>query len=78
MNKRKSSRQEAEEPARCAEQAAVQVSALQNGDRAPKRPEKRRQSLGGFLKGLVGGGGCVTSSSGLRGGKGGGSPQGVY
>ncbi|XP_013001111.1 breast carcinoma-amplified sequence 1 isoform X11 [Cavia porcellus] len=52
MNKRKSSRQEAEEPARCAEQAAVQVSALQNGDRAPKRPEKRRQSLGGFLKGL--------------------------
>lgn len=47
---KKSNKQEAKE-VQC-EPAAVEVNSLQNGDRAPKRPEKRRQSLGGFLKGL--------------------------
>ncbi|XP_014642813.1 PREDICTED: breast carcinoma-amplified sequence 1 isoform X1 [Ceratotherium simum simum] len=51
MNKQKSNKQEAREPAPCAEPAVGEVN-LQDGDKAPKRPEKRRQSLGGFFKGL--------------------------
>ncbi|XP_058418431.1 breast carcinoma-amplified sequence 1 [Diceros bicornis minor] len=51
MNKQKSNKQEAREPAPCAEPAMGEVN-LQDGDKAPKRPEKRRQSLGGFFKGL--------------------------
>ncbi|XP_021094700.1 breast carcinoma-amplified sequence 1 isoform X2 [Heterocephalus glaber] len=52
VNKQKDNKQEAREPAQCAEQAVGEISALQNGDKSQKRPEKRRQSLGGFLKGL--------------------------
>ncbi|XP_073931102.1 breast carcinoma-amplified sequence 1 isoform X3 [Castor canadensis] len=52
MNKHKSSKQEAKEPAQCVEPAALDSNSLQNGDKSQKRPEKRRQSLGGFLKGL--------------------------
>lgn len=33
----------------------MEVNSLQGGDKPQKRPEKRRQSLGGFFKGLVGG-----------------------
>ncbi|KAG8510530.1 Breast carcinoma-amplified sequence 1, partial [Galemys pyrenaicus] len=51
VNKQKSNKQEAKEAAQC-EPAVVEVNSLQNGDKAQKRPEKRRQSLGGFLKGL--------------------------
>ncbi|KAM4842145.1 breast carcinoma-amplified sequence 1 isoform 4-T4 [Thomomys bottae] len=51
-NKPKSSKQEVKDPAQCAEPATVDLNSLQNGDRSHKRPEKRRQSLGGFLKGL--------------------------
>ncbi|KAF6087420.1 brain enriched myelin associated protein 1 [Phyllostomus discolor] len=55
-NKQRSNKQEAKEPApctcACAEAAVAEASALQNGDKPPKRPEKRRQSLGGFFKGL--------------------------
>ncbi|XP_045688690.1 breast carcinoma-amplified sequence 1 isoform X4 [Phyllostomus hastatus] len=55
-SKQKSNKQEAKEPApcacACAEAAGAEAGALQNGDRPPKRPEKRRQSLGGFFKGL--------------------------
>ncbi|XP_071067897.1 breast carcinoma-amplified sequence 1 isoform X4 [Dasypus novemcinctus] len=50
--KQKSNKQEAKEPAQCAEQAGVELNSLQNGDKSQKRPEKRRQSLGGFFKGL--------------------------
>lgn len=57
-NKQRTNKQEAKEPApcacACAEAAGAEASALQNGDKPPKRPEKRRQSLGGFFKGLVG------------------------
>ncbi|KAM5245859.1 breast carcinoma-amplified sequence 1 [Ctenodactylus gundi] len=52
VHKQKNSTQEAKDPASCADQAAVEVNSLQNGDKSQKRPEKRRQSLGGFLKGL--------------------------
>ncbi|XP_048205373.1 breast carcinoma-amplified sequence 1 [Perognathus longimembris pacificus] len=52
VNKPKSNKQEAKEPAQCTEQARVDSNSLQNEDKAQKRPEKRRQSLGGFLKGL--------------------------
>ncbi|XP_064132300.1 breast carcinoma-amplified sequence 1 [Loxodonta africana] len=52
MEKQKSRKQEAKEPAPCAEQSVVEMNSLQNGDKPQKRPEKRRQSLGGFLKGL--------------------------
>nr|XP_010597745.1 breast carcinoma-amplified sequence 1 [Loxodonta africana] len=52
MEKQKSRKQEAKEPALCAEQSVVEMNSLQNGDKPQKRPEKRRQSLGGFLKGL--------------------------
>ncbi|XP_042555226.1 breast carcinoma-amplified sequence 1 [Dipodomys spectabilis] len=51
-SKPKSGKQEAREPAQCAQQARVDSNSLQNGDKPQKRPEKRRQSLGGFLKGL--------------------------
>ncbi|KAM8775931.1 breast carcinoma-amplified sequence 1 isoform 2-T4 [Rhynchonycteris naso] len=65
---RSNNKQEAKEPAPCAcarasagagagvaagaEPAAVEANALQNGNKPQKRPEKRRQSLGGFFKGL--------------------------
>ncbi|XP_031512716.1 breast carcinoma-amplified sequence 1 isoform X11 [Papio anubis] len=52
MNKQKSNKQEAKEPAQCTEQAMVDTNSLQNGDKLQKRPEKRQQSLGGFFKGL--------------------------
>ncbi|XP_045836693.1 breast carcinoma-amplified sequence 1 isoform X4 [Meles meles] len=51
-NKQKSHKQEAKEPAQCAEPAAGEANSLQNGDKPHKRQEKRRQSLGGFFKGL--------------------------
>ncbi|XP_013373788.1 PREDICTED: breast carcinoma-amplified sequence 1 isoform X1 [Chinchilla lanigera] len=51
-NKQKSNKQEAKEPAPCAQQAAAEISTPQSGGKSPRRPEKRRQSLGGFLKGL--------------------------
>ncbi|VFV42910.1 Hypothetical predicted protein [Lynx pardinus] len=51
-NKQKSNKQDAKEPAQCVEPALVEVNSLQNGDKSQKRPEKRRQSLGGFFKGL--------------------------
>lgn len=53
MSKHKNSKQEAKAAAQDPEQAVVDGNALQNGDRPQKRAEKRRQSLGGFLKGLV-------------------------
>ncbi|XP_037583190.1 breast carcinoma-amplified sequence 1 isoform X6 [Cebus imitator] len=52
LNKQKSNKQEAKEPAQCTEQATVDTNSLQNGDKLQKRPEKRQQSLGGFFKGL--------------------------
>lgn len=52
-NKQKSSKQEAREPAQCVQPPAVEANALQNGEKTQKKSEKRRQSLGGFLKGLV-------------------------
>ncbi|XP_035154855.3 breast carcinoma-amplified sequence 1 isoform X5 [Callithrix jacchus] len=52
MNKQKSNKQEAKEPAQCTEQATVDMNSLQNGDKLQKRAEKRQQSLGGFFKGL--------------------------
>uniref|UniRef100_A0A2K6TS44 Brain enriched myelin associated protein 1 n=1 Tax=Saimiri boliviensis boliviensis TaxID=39432 RepID=A0A2K6TS44_SAIBB len=52
MNKQKSNKQEDKEPAQCTEQATADTNSLQNGDKLQKRPEKRRQSLGGFFKGL--------------------------
>lgn len=52
INKQKSKKQEAKEPAPCAEPVVVEVNSLQGGDKPQKRPEKRRQSLGGFFKGL--------------------------
>ncbi|XP_059117967.1 breast carcinoma-amplified sequence 1 isoform X2 [Peromyscus eremicus] len=51
-NKQKSSKQEAREPAQCVQQPVVEANSLQSGDKPQKRSEKRRQSLGGFLKGL--------------------------
>ncbi|XP_054554319.1 breast carcinoma-amplified sequence 1 isoform X3 [Talpa occidentalis] len=51
VNKQKNNKQEAKEAAQC-ELAVVEVNSLQNGDKALKRPERQRQSLGGFLKGL--------------------------
>ncbi|XP_019581617.2 breast carcinoma-amplified sequence 1 isoform X3 [Rhinolophus sinicus] len=52
INKQKSKKQEAKEPAPCAEPVVVEANSLQGGDKPQKRPEKRRQSLGGFFKGL--------------------------
>lgn len=52
-NKQKNGKQEAREQAPCVQQPTVEANALQAGDKTQKRPEKRRQSLGGFLKGLV-------------------------
>ena len=54
-NKQKSNKQEAKEPVQCVEPAAGEANSLQNGDKSHKRQEKRRPSLGGFFKGLVGG-----------------------
>lgn len=51
-SKQKNGKQEAKEPAPCVQQPTVEANALQTGDKTPKRSEKRRQSLGGFLKGL--------------------------
>ncbi|XP_070658012.1 breast carcinoma-amplified sequence 1 isoform X6 [Bos indicus] len=51
-NKQKGNRQEAKEPALGVEPAAAEANSLPNGDKPQKRPEKRRQSLGGFFKGL--------------------------
>ncbi|XP_041497644.1 breast carcinoma-amplified sequence 1 isoform X7 [Microtus oregoni] len=51
-NKQKNNKQEAREPAQCVQPPVVEANALQNGDKTPKKSEKRRQSLGGFLKGL--------------------------
>ncbi|XP_031228734.1 breast carcinoma-amplified sequence 1 isoform X1 [Mastomys coucha] len=51
-NKQKNGKQEAREPAPCVQQPTAEASALQTGDKTQKRSEKRRQSLGGFLKGL--------------------------
>uniref|UniRef100_A0A8C6FP56 Brain enriched myelin associated protein 1 n=1 Tax=Moschus moschiferus TaxID=68415 RepID=A0A8C6FP56_MOSMO len=50
--KQKGNKQEAKEPAPGVEPAAVEANSLPNGDKPQKRPEKRRQSLGGFFKGL--------------------------
>ncbi|XP_055249838.1 breast carcinoma-amplified sequence 1 isoform X2 [Moschus berezovskii] len=50
--KQKANKQEAKEPAPGVEPAAVEANSLPNGDKPQKRPEKRRQSLGGFFKGL--------------------------
>ncbi|XP_023576488.1 breast carcinoma-amplified sequence 1 isoform X6 [Octodon degus] len=50
---KKNNKQEAKEAAApCVEQAAVETNVLHNADKPQRRPEKRRQSLGGFLKGL--------------------------
>lgn len=54
-SKQRNNKQEAKEPApcTCSQRMAVdQANVLQHGDRPQKRPEKRRQSLGGFFKGL--------------------------
>lgn len=51
-NKPKSSKPEAREPAQCVQQPVVEATSPQSGDKPQKRSEKRRQSLGGFLKGL--------------------------
>lgn len=63
-NKQRDNKQEAKEPAPCAcaepAVAVAQAHALPNGDRPQKRPEKRRQSLGGFFKGLVGVTSCIS------------------
>ncbi|KAM9666844.1 LOW QUALITY PROTEIN: breast carcinoma-amplified sequence 1-like [Trichechus inunguis] len=48
----KSNKQEAKVTAPSVEECVVEVDSLQNGDKPQKRPEKRWQSLGGFLKGL--------------------------
>uniref|UniRef100_A0A8I3Q1B7 Brain enriched myelin associated protein 1 n=1 Tax=Canis lupus familiaris TaxID=9615 RepID=A0A8I3Q1B7_CANLF len=58
-NKQKSTKQEAKEPVQCVEPAVVEANSLQNGDRSQKKQEKRRQSLGGFFKGLVHGEVCL-------------------
>ncbi|XP_046288830.1 breast carcinoma-amplified sequence 1 isoform X4 [Marmota monax] len=50
--KQKNSKQEAKEPAPSTEQVPVDANSLQNGGKSPKKLEKPRQSLGGFLKGL--------------------------
>ncbi|XP_059934118.1 breast carcinoma-amplified sequence 1 isoform X5 [Mesoplodon densirostris] len=50
--KQKGSKQEAKEPAPRVEPAPVEGNSLRDGDKSQKRLEKRRQSLGGFFKGL--------------------------
>ncbi|XP_015452457.1 breast carcinoma-amplified sequence 1 isoform X2 [Pteropus alecto] len=52
LNKQKTNKQDTKEPAPCAEPAAAEANSLPNGDKSQKRPERRRQSLGGFFKGL--------------------------
>ncbi|KAM6163878.1 breast carcinoma-amplified sequence 1 [Rhynchocyon petersi] len=51
-NKPKSNKQEAKEAAPAADQSVVEVNSLQNGDRSQKKPERQKQSIRGFLKGL--------------------------
>ncbi|XP_023367790.1 breast carcinoma-amplified sequence 1 [Otolemur garnettii] len=53
-SKRKNSKPEARESAQCPGPAAgdANSNSLPDGDKPQKRPEKRRQSLGGFFKGL--------------------------
>ncbi|XP_029392256.1 breast carcinoma-amplified sequence 1 isoform X4 [Mus pahari] len=51
-NKQKNGKQEVREPVPCVQPPTVEANAMQTGDKTPKRSEKRRQSLGGFLKGL--------------------------
>ncbi|XP_016067728.1 PREDICTED: breast carcinoma-amplified sequence 1 [Miniopterus natalensis] len=51
-NRQRGSAQDAKEPAPCACAEPAAANALQNRDKPPKRAEKRRQSLGGFFKGL--------------------------
>ncbi|XP_029324860.1 breast carcinoma-amplified sequence 1 isoform X5 [Mus caroli] len=51
-SKQKNGKQEAREPAPCVQPPTVEANAMQTGDKTPKKSEKRRQSLGGFLKGL--------------------------
>lgn len=65
LNKQKSHKQNTKEPALCAEPAVAETNSLTNGDKSQKRPERRRQSLGGFFKGLVSRP-FVSPSSGLR------------
>lgn len=59
-SKQKNTKQEAQGPAPSAEPLNAEVNSLPNGEKSQRRPEKRRQSLGGFFKGLVGG--LLTSS----------------
>ncbi|CAO2577520.1 Breast carcinoma-amplified sequence 1 homolog [Lemmus lemmus] len=51
-NKQKSSKQEAREAVQCVQPPVVEANTVQDGDKTQKKSEKRRQSLGGFLKGL--------------------------
>ncbi|XP_036757826.2 breast carcinoma-amplified sequence 1 isoform X5 [Manis pentadactyla] len=51
-SKQKGTKQEAQGPAPSAEPLNVEVNSLPNGEKSQRRPEKRRQSLGGFFKGL--------------------------
>lgn len=51
-SKQKNGKQEARELAPCVQPPTVEANAMQTGDKTPKKSEKRRQSLGGFLKGL--------------------------
>ncbi|XP_017174820.1 breast carcinoma-amplified sequence 1 homolog isoform X7 [Mus musculus] len=51
-SKQKNGKQEVREPAPCVQPPTVEANAMQTGDKTPKKSEKRRQSLGGFLKGL--------------------------
>lgn len=52
MNKQKSNKQDTREPAPCTEPAMAEGNSLPTADKPQKRPERRRQSLGGFFKGL--------------------------
>ncbi|KAK2509811.1 hypothetical protein MC885_007763 [Smutsia gigantea] len=51
-SKQKNTKQEAQGPAPSTEPLDVEVNSLPNGEKSQRRPEKRRQSLGGFFKGL--------------------------
>ncbi|XP_036862214.2 breast carcinoma-amplified sequence 1 isoform X4 [Manis javanica] len=51
-SKQKNTKQEAQGPAPSAEPLNAEVNSLPNGEKSQRRPEKRRQSLGGFFKGL--------------------------
>nr|KAF6421744.1 brain enriched myelin associated protein 1 [Rousettus aegyptiacus] len=52
VDKQKSSKQDTREPAPCAEPAAAEATSPPSTDKPQKRPERGRQSLGGFFKGL--------------------------